>query len=97
MVVPHPLLSLSKVCISTSLGCYIHLPQVGNEYFFLPVLEGWNYEIRVSELQGSGGDLSGKFNTSLCILKLNRERQSQLSQTLGGMLILLRLCSHNLT
>lgn len=41
--------------------------------------------------------LSGKWNTSLCILKLNTERQSQLSQTLEGMLILLRLCSHNLT
>lgn len=99
MVVPHPLSSLSKVCISTSLGCYIQLPQVDNEYFFLIMLEGWNYEVRVSESQGSGGDvfLSGKLNTSLCILKLNRERQSQLSQTLEGMFILLWLCSHNLT
>lgn len=55
MVVPHLLSLLSKACISTSLGCYIQLPQVGNEYFFFTVLEGWNYEVKVSELQGSGG------------------------------------------
>lgn len=36
--------------------------------------EGWNYDVRVYECQGSSGDLllSGRLGTSLCILSQHR-------------------------